>query len=57
MFKQAHEVAMLFVKIRNQQGDRTISLQELILDHDIDDADRGLAYAWVPGLTMMQVKL
>ncbi|MCC6725651.1 MAG: hypothetical protein IT258_14175 [Saprospiraceae bacterium] len=56
-FKAAHECSMLFVKVRNQQGDRTISLQELILDHDIDDTDRDLAYAWVPGLTMMQVKL
>jgi hypothetical protein len=56
-FKQAHEVSMLFVKIRNQQGDRTISLQEIILDHDLDRSDRDLAYTLVPGLGILQVKV
>lgn len=56
-FKQAHEVAMLFVKIRNQQGDRTISMQEIILDHDLDRSDRDLEFTLVPGLGILQVKL
>lgn len=57
MFKQAHEVSMLFVKIRNQQGDRTISMQEIILDHDLDRSDRDLEYTLVPGLGILQVKI
>lgn len=57
MFKQAHEVAMLFVKIRNQQGDRTISMQEIILDHDLDRSDKDLEFTLVPGLGILQVKI
>ncbi|HMQ47157.1 MAG TPA: hypothetical protein PKA00_06590 [Saprospiraceae bacterium] len=56
LFKQAHECLMLMLKDRNLQGDKSLSLQEIIIDNDLDDTDRPLAYTAVPGLRMLQVK-
>ena len=56
-FRAAHEVIMLFVKVKNSLGDRSISVQEFLVDHPIDDQDRDLAYMSAPGLPMLHISL
>jgi len=43
-FKAVHKTAMSMLKFKNTQGDRSFSVQELILDHDMDQADRNLRF-------------
>lgn len=56
-FKQAHECALIMLKDRNLKGDKSLSLQEIIIDHDLDASDRPLPFTSAPGLKMLQVKL
>ena len=56
-FRAAHEVIMLFVKVKNSRGDRAISIQEFMADHDIDETDRDLVYMTAPGLSMMHISV
>jgi hypothetical protein len=57
MFKQVHKCSLVILKDRNLKGDKTISLQEVIIDNDLDPADRSLEYTSAPGLNILQVKL
>jgi hypothetical protein len=57
MFKQAHEVIMLFVKIKNNKGDRSISIQEFMADHEIDDTCRDLKFLSAPGMDMIHISI
>ena len=57
LFKQAHECSLVMLKDRNLKGDKSLSLQEVIIDHDLDANDRPLAFTGAPGLKMLQVKL
>jgi hypothetical protein len=57
LFKQAHECAMIMLKTRTAQGDKSLSLEEILLDHDIAEGDRRLDYVAAPGLRMLQVKM
>jgi hypothetical protein len=45
------------LKSRNLQGDKTISLQEIIIDNDLDDTERDLVYMHQPGVRMLHVSL
>ncbi len=56
-FRAAHEVIMLFVKVKNSRGDRAISIQEFMADHDMDETDRDLVYMTAPGLSMMHISI
>lgn len=56
-FKALHECSLLMLKDRNLQGDKSISLQELIIDHDLDASDRALTFSTRPGLCLLQVIL
>lgn len=57
LFKQVHKCALVMLKDRNLKGDKTLSLQEIIIDHDLDDTDRSLSFTNEPGLNILQVKL
>ena len=57
MFRQAHEVVMLFVKVKNTRGDRSISIQEFMADHDMDETNRDLKYLSAPGLDMIHITI
>ena len=57
MFKQAHDCSMLFLKTRSVAGDKSLSLEEIIIDHDLDDKDRPLQYVGAPGLQMLQIMI
>lgn len=43
-FHKLHKTSLMMLKERNLQGDKTIMLTELLIDHDIDDTDRDLTY-------------
>jgi hypothetical protein len=57
IFPTLHKAGLQMLKSRNLQGDKTISLQEIIIDNDIDDTDRALPYIHQPGVQMLHVTL
>lgn len=56
-FRQAHECSLVMLKLRNAQGDKSLSLEEIIIDNELDTADRDLTANGAPGLRMLQVML
>ncbi|MCX8472447.1 MAG: hypothetical protein ORN85_02230 [Sediminibacterium sp.] len=44
LFKSLHKTAMSMLKFKNSMGDRSISIEELLLDNDIDGSERPLNY-------------
>jgi hypothetical protein len=45
------------LKNRNLAGDKSLSLQEVIIDNNLDGSDRPLEFTTRPGLQLLQVKL
>lgn len=45
LFNQLHKTKLSMLKIKNSKGDRSISLQELIIDNDLNNSDRALDYS------------
>lgn len=56
-FKQLHKCAMVMLKDKNLKGDKAISLQEILIDHNLDDQDRPLTFTSAPGVAILQIKL
>jgi hypothetical protein len=56
-FKSLHECSLIMLKDRNLEGDKSLSLQEVIIDNDLDGSDRPLAFSTRPGLQLLQVVL
>ncbi|MFM7358784.1 MAG: hypothetical protein ACKO1T_09435 [Sediminibacterium sp.] len=44
LFKSIHKVSVSILKLKNGQGDRSFSLQELLIDKELNDTDRVLKY-------------
>jgi hypothetical protein len=57
LFPTIHKAGLQMLKSRNLQGDKTITLQEIIIDNDIDDTERDLAFMHQPGIRMLHVSL
>jgi hypothetical protein len=57
IFPTIHKAALQMLKNRNLQGDKTISLQEIIIDNDIDDTERDLVFMHQPGAQLLHVSL
>lgn len=43
-FKSLHKTAMSMLKFKNSKGDRSMAIEELLIDHDINVSDRALDY-------------
>ncbi|MVM41589.1 hypothetical protein GO730_34460 [Spirosoma sp. HMF3257] len=43
-FEKLHKTSWLLLKDRNLLGDKSVNIRELLIDNDLDDADRDLAY-------------
>jgi hypothetical protein len=57
-FKKMHKTIMLFVKVKNLAGDRSISLQEFFADWpDLDSTDRDLTFDFNHLLKILNVAL
>lgn len=44
LFKTLHKTAMVMLKLKNAKGDGSVTIQELIIDNDIDPDDRALNF-------------
>ncbi len=57
-FKQLHKAILLFVKIKNIEGDRSISLQEFFADWpDVPSDDRELTFEFQSAINVLKVNL
>ncbi|TAE49277.1 MAG: hypothetical protein EAZ89_14365 [Bacteroidetes bacterium] len=45
-FSKSYKSALQMLKTRNLQGDKSISLQEILIDHDLSDEDRDLSFTY-----------
>ncbi len=43
-FKALHKTTNSVLKYKNNKGDRSMDILSIILDHDLDDANRQLSY-------------
>ncbi|AUD05519.1 hypothetical protein [Spirosoma pollinicola] len=43
-FEKLHKTGWLLLKDRNLLGDKSVNIRELLIDNDLDDTDRDLAY-------------
>ena len=57
LFKKLHKAKQHMLKERNLQGDKTIALHEILVDHQIDDTNRALEYTIEEGLGILKVSL
>jgi len=44
LFKGLHKTSMQMLKDKNLKGDKSMSLEEILIDHDLDDSDRALRH-------------
>jgi hypothetical protein len=44
LFKSLHKTSMSMLKHKNGKGDRSFSIQEVLIDNDLNAEDRDLAY-------------
>ncbi|MDX1907718.1 MAG: hypothetical protein SF053_11840 [Bacteroidia bacterium] len=56
-FAARHKASLQMLKNRNLQGDKTISVQEILIDHLLDDSDRPLDAGTDPEGRILQVIL
>jgi hypothetical protein len=57
LFKTIHKANQQMLKMKNAAGDKSISIQELLLDNDIDESDRNLEFVTEEALHILKVKL
>ncbi|HHG86225.1 MAG TPA: hypothetical protein ENJ82_15855 [Bacteroidetes bacterium] len=57
IFKKLHKAAQHILKDRNLKGDKTIALHEILIDNQLDETDRNLAYELQAELGILNVKL
>ena len=54
VFSQLHKTSTQMLKTRNLDGDGSVSLRELLIDYDLNDADRPLSFEQVKGLGILK---
>jgi hypothetical protein len=57
LFRKLHKSNQQMLKTKNASGDKSISIQELLLDNDIDENDRDLEFVTEESLHILKVKL
>ena len=57
LFRKLHKGSQFILKIKNALGDRSISVQELLLDQDVSNADRNLKFTAETSLRILKIKL
>ena len=43
-FEKLHKVQWTVLKLRNNKGDRTMAVEDILIDYEIDDIDRNLDF-------------
>jgi len=56
-FVKLYEPTQFLLKDRNLQGDKTIALRELFIDHDLDPADRELDFEWIEKTNLLKISI
>ena len=56
-FKTIHKASSQMLKNKNAAGDRSLSVQEVLLDNDLDNIDRDLEFVAEEVLHILKVKL
>ncbi|MFY0255520.1 hypothetical protein ACDQ55_16365 [Chitinophaga sp. 30R24] len=56
-FKNIHKVQQQMLKSKNLSGDKSISIQEILLDNDIAENDRDLTFLAEEALHILKVHL
>jgi len=57
LFRSIHKASQQMLKTKNAIGDKSISIQELLLDNDLDESDRNLEFTQEESLHFLKVKL
>lgn len=57
LFKKLHKATQHMLKDRSANGDKSIALHELLIDNELNDADRDLEYNFQKQLKILNVKL
>ena len=57
LFRTIHKASQQMLKSKNAAGDKSISIQELILDNDINGNDRNLEFVIEEALHLLKVKM
>ncbi len=56
-FSSLHQTAVQMLKTRNLQGDKSLSLEEILIDNDLDDQDRELPFIYANGIRLLHVTI
>jgi len=56
-FTKMYEPKQFMLKARNLKGDRTVAIHELLIDNDLDAADRDLEYEMVQRTNLIKIKV
>jgi hypothetical protein len=57
LFKSIHKATQQMLKSKNLAGDKSISIQELILDNDLDEQNRDLTFIVEEALHILKITL
>lgn len=57
LFRTIHKANQQMLKMKNATGDRSISIQELLLDNELDETNRDLEFDLEETLRILKVKL
>lgn len=57
LFKSIHKAAQQMLKNKNAAGDRSVSIQEVLLDNDLEMRDRDLTFKAEGGLHILKINL
>ncbi len=56
-FVKMHKPTQFLLKSRNLKGDKTIAIREILIDHDIDIADRELTFETIEKTNLIKIVL
>ncbi|HNE28201.1 MAG TPA: hypothetical protein PKL15_03910 [Saprospiraceae bacterium] len=56
-FASLHQTAVQMLKTRNLQGDKSLSLEEILIDYELDDRDRDLPFLYANGMQLLHVTI
>lgn len=57
LFPTIHSPAQQMLKTRNLIGDRSLSLEEILIDNELEDSDRPLPFLHQDGLRLLHITL
>ncbi|MEP7321234.1 MAG: hypothetical protein ABI761_04920 [Saprospiraceae bacterium] len=57
LFRSLHKSNQQMLKSKNASGDKSISVQELLIDNNLEDQDRNLDYESEESLHILKIKL